>query len=155
MISTSHAIVLTALLFWFVHPSEERIRSIPEGGNTFLGQSCAALQKGLIDTSKQGICIGTNRCPCIMVANIVTPNGDWINDYFWVIVDKTDSDSLVYHLTVYSRSGEMVFDQKQKGKSPSWDARHFKTGKEVPIADYFYVFDAGGKKSYGKVYVVR
>lgn len=70
----------------------------------------------------------------LIVANVFSPNGDGINDYFEV----TTSGELVYRLTIFTRTGSTVYISE----SPviSWDGRTF-SGREVPEGVYYYVIE--------------
>jgi gliding motility-associated-like protein len=69
--------------------------------------------------------------------NIFTPNGDGMNEEFFFEIEN----ERMYHLLVYNRYGERVFDTKQP--QVGWNGRHQNQGKELPDGTYFYVLKYG------------
>ncbi len=86
----------------------------------------------------------------IMVPNAFTPNGDGIND-FWNIKSLTDFPQCL--VSVYSRSGSLVFQSRGYGKP--WDGTY--NGSPVPTGTYYYVINpqTGAQKLAGYVTVLR
>jgi gliding motility-associated-like protein len=73
---------------------------------------------------------------CILeVPNIVTPNGDGLNDLWEVVVDEPRS----FRVTVFNRSGRIVFQSDDHRRS--WDASDQGTGNPCPSGVYFYVIE--------------
>ncbi len=70
----------------------------------------------------------------LFVANVFSPNGDGLNDYFEV----TTNGENIYRFTVFTRTGSTVF----RSESPRilWDGRTF-DGREVPVGVYYYVIE--------------
>ncbi len=65
----------------------------------------------------------------ISIPNIITPNGDGINDCFEI--EGTGQTSL-NHMMIYTKQGKVIFDQKNY--SNNWCADHVTDGT------YFYIF---------------
>ncbi|WP_207424265.1 cadherin domain-containing protein [Desertivirga brevis] len=72
-------------------------------------------------------------------ANVITPNGDGINDT-WEIKDGHLYET--YTFKVISSQGKEVFFQKGY-KSPFWDGRF--QGKELPVGTYIYIVQSEDK----------
>jgi gliding motility-associated-like protein len=68
---------------------------------------------------------------------IFSPNGDGMNEEFFFEIEN----ERMYHLLVYNRYGERVFDTKQP--QVGWNGRHQNQGKELPDGTYFYVLKYG------------
>jgi gliding motility-associated-like protein len=86
----------------------------------------------------------------LVIPNAFSPNGDGINDT-WVIQGlETYGNST---LSVYSRSGKLVFETK--ANSQVWDGTY--NGKPLPLATYYYVIDLqiGGAPVSGWVVILR
>lgn len=64
----------------------------------------------------------------IIIPNIITPNGDGLNDLFQL-------DFPVLKLEIYNRWGQKLFESKNE---TFWDGRT-NTGKEVPSGTYYYI----------------
>jgi len=78
--------------------------------------------------------------------NGFSPNGDEINDVFWVEgVENLES----FEITIMNRWGEVVYNYSNKEESPSewkgWDGKHYRTGKDVPEGIYYYIIKANGR----------
>ncbi len=67
--------------------------------------------------------------------NVFTPNGDGYNDKFWL---KINGDTY-YHLKIFNRWGEMVFESHDK--NTNWDGINMATHQPCPEGTYFYVWD--------------
>jgi len=73
------------------------------------------------------------------IPNIFTPNGDGIGDEFTVIYDGVLSD---YDLSIYTRSGQLVFHSQQLDKY--WDGK-ISGNNDASEGVYFYVVKATDK----------
>jgi gliding motility-associated-like protein len=72
-------------------------------------------------------------CACeIKMPNAFSPNGDGINDVYRPTIKCFPRD---YHLSVFNRDGQVVFDSKNY--QDLWDGK-FK-GAALPIATYYYI----------------
>jgi gliding motility-associated-like protein len=73
----------------------------------------------------------------IFVPNVITPNGDGVND-LWNIADLTEvfSDNEV---VIVNRWGDEVFRQKGYGTSQAkkWDGTY--KGEKLPDGTYYYI----------------
>lgn len=71
---------------------------------------------------------------CFFIANMITPNGDGVNDY-WVL------GGLEFYpeakITVFNRWGQKVYDAT--GYAAPWYGVY--DGEQLPVADYYYVID--------------
>ncbi|MGB1231796.1 MAG: reprolysin-like metallopeptidase [Winogradskyella sp.] len=76
-------------------------------------------------------------CDGIMVNEIVTPNGDTINDA-WTIINAERFPNIT--IKVYSRWGNEVFSTK--GYSNDWKGTH--AGNTLPTGSYYYHIDLAG-----------
>lgn len=92
------------------------------------------------------VTITINDTKCVFIPNIITPNGDGINDWFEIPCIDTGlfrENSLV----VYSQWGDKVFEASPYSNDPAsaWRGTlNGEPGKDVPDGVYFYVFKAGG-----------
>ena len=71
----------------------------------------------------------------IKIPNIFTPNGDGINDVFYI---QTDGNT-EYKLLIYNRHGNKVF--LTEGKVISWDGVSY-WGEKVSSGNYYYVLSS-------------
>ena len=82
------------------------------------------------------------------IPNCFTPNGDGLNDRFSVI---DFGNCFVYHLTIFDRWGEVVFQTNDLNES--WDGM-FK-GTLVPEDVYAYLLEGKGYTKQGSVLVLK
>ncbi len=83
--------------------------------------------------------IGPPPPPTVNAVNTFTPNGDGINDYFFVtIVGLAEFKSL----KVFNRSGQLMF--QTTSSTAQWDGTM--DGKPLPAGTYYWVFE--GKNDY-------
>jgi gliding motility-associated-like protein len=78
-----------------------------------------------------------NQCPDVHLANTFTPNGDGVNDT-WFIAGLEDDPTV--SVKVFNRGGAMVFESK--GYTKSWDGT-FK-GKKLNAGVYYYIITTKG-----------
>jgi gliding motility-associated-like protein len=74
------------------------------------------------------------------VPNVFTPNGDNVNDLFFL---KT-SNLAEIKIIIYDRWGHIVFDSESTNGNISWDGK-YNSGKEAAEGTYFYLIKATGK----------
>lgn len=75
------------------------------------------------------------------VPNVFTPNGDGINDFYFL---KTNSLSKI-SMSIFDRWGRLIFEVNESTTGNiSWDGKNG-SGKEVPDGTYFYYLNATGK----------
>jgi len=81
-----------------------------------------------------------------------TPNGDGIND-FWYIPNAEFYPDI--YVTVYNRWGDKIFEIKgYNNEDKVWDGK--RKGKELPIGTYYYIITmSGGKTKKGTVTIMR
>lgn len=97
--------------------------------------------------TKKGSCLGSVKKTitvdipsALTMPNVFTPNGDNINDLFFL---KTTNLALI-NLTIYDRWGHKVYDLQTDKGNVAWDGKNL-YGKEAPEGTYFYVLRAVGK----------
>ena len=88
----------------------------------------------------------------IYVPNVFTPNGDGVNDVYFLMSTNITS----FNLNIFNRWGQLIFNSNQPSKG--WDGTY--GGKEVPDGVYIYIIDAKGiddviYKKTGHVTVMR
>ncbi len=77
----------------------------------------------------------TSDCPLVFTPNIITPNGDMLNDklFFRSPIIKT------LNVYVYNRWGNLVGEWHDL--EGYWDGKHYLTGVDLAEGTYFYVLD--------------
>jgi gliding motility-associated-like protein len=116
-------------------------------------------KEGCLDTSCKSI--ESTHMFDMMIPNIITPNGDGLNDRLEI---KMEGESL-YELSVYNRWGELVYYSNTDFEPTSllnWDATVQGSNKICPAGTYFYVLkfqeacidDAKKEKYSGTVTVI-
>jgi gliding motility-associated-like protein len=74
------------------------------------------------------------------VPNVFTPNGDNVNDIFFVkTANLVDISALIY-----DRWGTKIYELSTEKGNIAWDGKT-QTGKEAPDGTYFYIITATGK----------
>ena len=101
---------------------------------------------GCSSTSEQMIEIKNQE---IKIPNIFSPNGDGINDVFYI---QTDGE-ISYKLTILDRNGSRVFTSE--GKIISWDGRTYWGEKLNPGNYYYYLEPSVGETQTGIIYLAR
>lgn len=92
--------------------------------------------EGCLDTLCQPI--ESNHTFEYFIPNIITPNGDGLNDRLEITMEGED----LYELSVYNRWGELVyFSDKDFDRTSefNWDATVQNSGKSCPAGTYFYI----------------
>jgi gliding motility-associated-like protein len=75
--------------------------------------------------------------PVLGFSNIITPNGDGINDQFSIIGLETFTN---INLSIYDRYGVMVYqNQADSDKKISWDGRY--QGRTLATSTYWYTLE--------------
>lgn len=95
----------------------------------------------------------------VALPNVFTPNGDGLNDYFYVIAGK--DVSLVKSFLIYNRWGKKVFEKNNafpNDYASGWDGTT--NGKNAEMGTYVYTiileFSDGSSKSYnGTISLIR
>lgn len=78
----------------------------------------------------------------ISIPNILSPNGDGINDAFFIGNNGAEE----YLISIYNRWGALIFENA--GKGVSWDGRT-KAGEPVSEGTYFYILHVRNSGSLG------
>jgi gliding motility-associated-like protein len=71
---------------------------------------------------------------CFFIANVLTPNGDGMNDTWLIGGLEYFPNSVV---KVFNRWGQVMFESR--GYTVPWDGSH--NGQRLPVADYYFVID--------------
>ena len=75
------------------------------------------------------------------VPNVITPNGDGVNDYYYTNIAENYGDT---HFTVFNRWGRKVYEKESYDNS--WNGKN-KGGKDLADGTYYYILTySGGKK---------
>lgn len=83
-------------------------------------------------TFRDSIEVKYKKCECeTVIPNAFSPNGDNINDEFVVKMECIPS---LYHITIFNRNGQIMFDSKDYTKR--WNGTF--NGMPLPIATYYY-----------------
>lgn len=99
-------------------------------------------------TKQFSVNVGDFDCPITDIPNVFTPNGDGVNDVFYIPMLPTGS---VLH--ILNRWGEVVFETTDKNQG--WDG---KTKQGIPVSDgvYFYRLETPKNDTYhGFVHLYR
>jgi gliding motility-associated-like protein len=87
----------------------------------------------------------------IIPPNIFSPNGDGINDK-WYIKNIDSYDNI--EVKIFNRYGVLLLDKKGYNSSTAWDGTH--NGKNLPVGTYFYVIKMTENKLInGAVSIIR
>ncbi|MBK6930309.1 MAG: HYR domain-containing protein [Saprospirales bacterium] len=91
------------------------------------------------------VTIRVKNTDCSFVPNIITPNGDGVNDYF--TIPCLDSGQFRDNsIVIYNQWGDKVFDAAPYDNNPlaAWRGTlNGQQGKDLPDGVYFYVFKSG------------
>lgn len=69
-----------------------------------------------------------------VIPNVFSPNGDGYNERFEIGIANEEK----YHLTIFDRSGNKVFESSSK--DITWDGKNIYSGEECPATTYVMVF---------------
>lgn len=152
-----------------VDPMPEGLTNLGGGVFTFLAtednrsarffyELCSETCPDLCDTVAL-VTIQVDDDDCSFIPNIITPNGDMVNDYFEIRC----LDSGLYRdntLVIYNQWGDKVFESAGYENYPStkaWNGTlNNEPGKDLPDGVYFYVFNTGTneppKKGFVEIY---
>ena len=86
----------------------------------------------------------------LVIYNTFTPNGDGVNDTWYIENIDKYPDNLVQ---VYNRNGHKVYEKT--GYLNEWDGKYY--GNDLPAATYYYIVDLGdgSEPLKGNVTIVR
>ncbi|MCF4102828.1 gliding motility-associated C-terminal domain-containing protein, partial [Gillisia sp. M10.2A] len=74
------------------------------------------------------------------VSKVVTPNGDFINDYFEVDIDS--ECGFTFNLQIFNRWGAMVYETKNyKNKWDGFSNRSVTSSNQLPSGTYYYILE--------------
>ncbi|MBL7775086.1 MAG: gliding motility-associated C-terminal domain-containing protein, partial [Saprospiraceae bacterium] len=108
------------------------------------------------DFCKMGtVSIRVRTTDCSYIPNIITPNGDGVNDYF--TIPCLDSELFRDNsIVIYNQWGDKVFDAAPYSNDPLlvWRGTlNGQSGKDLPDGVYFYIFKAGPNEPAQKGFV--
>jgi gliding motility-associated-like protein len=107
----------------------------------------ASTPSGCIDTVTKGPYI-VQAPSTLNIPNVITPNGDGINDQLQPDYEGTEA----FRMVIYNRWGKQVFSTDEP--NDAWEGR-LNGGQIVSSGLYFYVIEVGDKTYKGEVTVVR
>jgi gliding motility-associated-like protein len=81
----------------------------------------------------------------IIVYNAVSPNGDGINDFFFLEYIDVLPDTQSNRVTIYNRWGDAVFEVSDYNNSDKIFVGLNNSGNELPSGTYFYKIEFSGK----------
>jgi gliding motility-associated-like protein len=123
------------------------------GKAVFVYKLCSAACPDLCDRAVVTITI--REVDCTYIPNIITPNGDGINDYLEIPCLDTElypNNSLI----IYNQWGDKVFEASPYSNDPLtvWRGTlNGEEGKDLPDATYFYIFKSAPDRPALKGYV--
>jgi gliding motility-associated-like protein len=82
------------------------------------------------------------------IPNVITPNGDGMNDFF----DVGYSGDELFYLQIYDRWGTKYFESRNR--TQLWDGKDL-NGKDVADGVYFYTVEVGSKQYSGSLSLLR
>jgi gliding motility-associated-like protein len=107
---------------------------------TFLYQVCSKTCPDKCDQAKVTITVQDTRC--VFIPNIITPNGDGINDWFDIPCIET-GEYPNNELTIYNQWGDKVFHASPYNSLPAfaWKGTlNGEEGKDLPDGVYYFIF---------------
>ncbi len=84
----------------------------------------------------------------MLIPNLFSPNGDGVNDVFFVRTNGND----VFKLSIFNRYGALV--HIAEAKHISWDGRTH-AGVQLKVGTYFYVIESVTRKEAGRLFLTR
>ncbi|TNE69467.1 MAG: HYR domain-containing protein [Bacteroidetes bacterium] len=113
------------------------------GTISFFYEICSVTCPDFCDMATVTIRVRQNDCS--VIPNIITPNGDGVNDYFTIpcLESGLFRDNT---LVIYNQWGDRVFDAVGYDNNPlsAWNGTlNGEQGKDLPDGVYFYIFKAG------------
>ncbi|MBC7774260.1 MAG: HYR domain-containing protein [Phycisphaerae bacterium] len=108
----------------------------------FIYRLCSKACPNLCDEGIIGISVRERICTYI--PNIITPNGDDVNDYLTIPCLDIEPYPL-NHLAIYNQWGDKIYEAEPYVNDPdkAWRGELFgEHGKGLPDAPYFYIFKA-------------
>jgi gliding motility-associated-like protein len=106
----------------------------------FLYQICSKACNTLCDQAQVTITVQDTRC--VFIPNIITPNGDGINDWFDIPCIET-GEYPENELTIYNQWGDKVFYASPYISNPTfaWKGTlNNEDGKDLPDGVYYFIF---------------
>ena len=115
-------------------------------------QICLTAKNSVGCTDKVCTKVKVNGQQQLMMANVFTPgNGDGKNDDYDIVIDGESS----YHLCIYNRWNELVFEQTEDNDAENWNGRVMNKGAYVPDGSYYYIFKYSFNSNASEEKVVR
>ncbi|MFT6997814.1 MAG: gliding motility-associated-like protein [Cryomorphaceae bacterium] len=90
----------------------------------------------------------------IQIPNVITPNGDGLNDEWIIGLDRP----LFFEVVIYNRWGRLVYESKDF--SAFWDGTNYKSGELCSEGVYFYIirvndFEGRAFEQQGDITIIR
>ncbi len=83
--------------------------------------------------------------------NLITPNGDNMNDYFFIENIETYDD---VEVTIFNRWGNVVYQTKNYAAAP-WNGTYQNTGGDLPDGTYYYIIRTSHNMADGKELIYK
>lgn len=115
---------------------------------TFILQS----ELSLCTSDTNQVIVRVEDCNNVVIPNVITPNGDGVNDFFRIEI----FENTCFSCKIYNRWGEKIYEFDQAGQG--WDGRV--KGREVSEGTYYYLleyctFDGSKSSKAGYLTVLR
>lgn len=117
---------------------------------SFFYELCSSICPNVCDTVAL-VTIRLDVTDCSMIPNVITPNGDGVNDYFRI--QCLDSQQFRNNtLIIYNQWGDKVYEAAPYDNN--WNGTlNGQTGKDLPDGVYYYIFRSGPNASAQKGFV--
>lgn len=89
-------------------------------------------------------------CPKPVPSKAFTPNGDGINDGFYILNIQFYPNNKVY---IFDRWGQRVFYKEGYTNTDPWDAKYMDAS--MPVSAYFYIIETGEEDANGEEIILR
>jgi len=114
---------------------------------SFFYQLCAEAACPAADTCDMAtVTITVRNVDCSFIPNVITPNGDGLNDYLNIPCIDSGILFLDNSLVVYNQWGDKVYEASPYSNAPdkAWRGTLLgESGKDLPDGTYFYIFKPG------------
>jgi gliding motility-associated-like protein len=87
------------------------------------------------------------QCPPPIPSQVVTPNGDGVNDYWYIHNIQFYPNNEVF---IFDRWGQRVYHKKDYDNDDGWEAKY--AGTDMPVSTYYYILEVTLEKSENLVF---